>query len=47
VLICDKQRHGTGWEGLLNLNYHARSTQYIQSGNCAIDMASYPHGYAA
>lgn len=46
VLICDKQRHGTGWEGLLNLNYHQRSTQYIQSGNSAIHMAAYPHDYA-
>lgn len=46
MLICDKQRHGTGWEGLLNLNYHQRSTQYIQCGNCAIDMTSYPHDAA-
>lgn len=43
MLICDKQRHGTGWEGVLNLNYHARSQQYIESGNCAIDMSMYPH----
>lgn len=32
MLICDKQRHGTGWEGVLNLNYHGRSQQYIDRG---------------
>jgi len=46
MLICDKQRHGTGWEGLQNLTYHARSKQYVQSGSSAIDMSTYPHdGY--
>jgi twinkle protein len=45
VLICDKQRHGTGWEGLQNLNYHGRSQQYIESGSQSIDMSAYPHGY--
>lgn len=43
MLIVDKQRHGTGWEGVLNLNYHARSQQYIEFGNCAMDMSMYPH----
>lgn len=46
VLICDKQRHGTGWEGLTNLNYHARSTQYVQAGNHAINMRTFPHDAA-
>lgn len=46
MLICDKQRHGTGWEGLQNLTYQSRSKQYIQSGSSAIDMSAYPHdGY--
>lgn len=40
VLICDKQRHGTGWEGLLNLNYHQRSMQYIAGGYDAMHMRS-------
>lgn len=44
VLICDKQRHGTGWEGIQNLNYHAASQQYIESGYSALDLAQYPHG---
>jgi twinkle protein len=41
--ICDKQRHGTGWEGSLNLTYHQRSMQYIEYGSSAIDMRQYPH----
>lgn len=36
--ICDKQRHGTGWEGSLNLTYHQRSQQYIEFGSCALNM---------
>lgn len=44
VLICDKQRHGTGWEGLLNLQFHQRSMQYVESGSSALDMRCYPHG---
>lgn len=43
MLICDKQRNGTGWEGVQNLNYHHRSMQYIESGSSAIDMRTYPH----
>ncbi len=43
VLICDKQRHGTGWEGILNLTYHQRSMQYIDGGLQALDMSRYPH----
>jgi twinkle protein len=38
VLICDKQRHGTGWEGIQNLNYHRASQQYIESGYEAMDL---------
>lgn len=41
--ICDKQRHGTGWEGSINLTYHQRSQQYIEYGASAIDMRVYPH----
>jgi twinkle protein len=47
LLICDKQRHGTGWEGPQNLNFHWTSQQYIESGSHAIDMQAYPHGLAA
>jgi twinkle protein len=43
VLICDKQRHGTGWEGLLNLTYHQRSMQYVERGTHAMQMREYPH----
>lgn len=43
VLICDKQRHGTGWEGLQNLTYHHRSLQYVERGSSAMRMGSYPH----
>lgn len=43
MLILDKQRHGTGWEGLQNLNYHQRSMQYLQAGSSAMDMSSFPH----
>jgi twinkle protein len=32
MLICDKQRHGSGWEGVINLNYHQRSQQYTDHG---------------
>jgi len=40
--ICDKQRHGTGWEGVMNLTYHHRSQQYIEHGTNAMDMRSHP-----
>lgn len=43
VLICDKQRHGTGWEGVLNLNFHQRSMQYLESGSCPVELSVYPH----
>lgn len=43
VLICDKQRHGTGWEGVQNLNFHYASQQYIEHGYCAMDLSVYPH----
>lgn len=42
LLICDKQRHGTGWEGIHNLRYHQRSQQYIDGGHAAMDMAQPP-----
>ena len=42
-IICDKQRHGTGWEGSLSLSYHTRSMQYIEFGSNALDMRKYPH----
>lgn len=32
MFICDKQRHGTGWEGLQSLSYHSRSQQLIEHG---------------
>ena len=43
TLMVDKQRHGTGWEGLLNLIYHQRSLQYLETGSWALDMATFPH----
>ena len=46
MLIVDKQRHGSGWEGVLNLNYHQRSCQYIEHGSHAMDMANFPHGFS-
>ena len=46
MLICDKQRHGTGWEGLQNLTFHARSMQYLQHGSSAMDLREYPHDLA-
>lgn len=42
VLICDKQRHGTGWEGIHNLRYHQRSQQYLDTGHSAMDMSQMP-----
>jgi len=47
MLICDKQRHGSGWEGVLNLAYHRRSMQYLQAGSSAMNMATWPHEVAA
>jgi len=43
VLIVDKQRHGTGWEGIQNLYYHAASQQYIEGGSHPMQMDSWPH----
>ena len=43
MLIVDKQRHGTGWEGVLNLTFHSRSMQYIETGSSAMDMSVFPH----
>lgn len=43
MLIVDKQRHGTGWEGVQNLTFHRRSMQYIESGSSAMDMSVFPH----
>lgn len=45
-LIVDKQRHGSGWEGMLSLAYHQRSQQYIDYGHEAMALATYPHGFA-
>lgn len=47
VLICDKQRHGTGWEGVQNLAFHQRSMQYLQGGSSALNMAVWPHDGSA
>lgn len=44
LFICDKQRHGTGWEGLQSLNFHWASQQYLEHGSHAMDMSAYPHG---
>jgi twinkle protein len=46
VLICDKQRHGSGWEGLQNLAFHGRSMQYIERGSSATNLRIYPHEVA-
>jgi twinkle protein len=45
LLICDKQRHGTGWEGLQNLNFHWSSQQYLERGSVAVDLSRYPHSW--
>ncbi len=45
VLICDKQRHGTGWEGIHSLRYHQRSQQYIDIGHAAMDMSQTPERF--
>lgn len=42
ILICDKQRHGTGWEGIQPLRYHQRSQQYIEKGNYSMNMSEIP-----
>ena len=46
MLICDKQRHGTGWEGMQSLSYLHRSMQYVERGYVAADMAVFPHNIA-
>lgn len=33
VFLCDKQRHGTGWEGVKNLSFHRQSQQFIEFGD--------------
>ena len=43
MLICDKQRHGTGWEGMQSLSYLNRSMQYVERGYMAVDMSTFPH----
>lgn len=43
MLILDKQRHGTGWEGFQSLDYHSRSQQYLQGGSSAMNMSVFPH----
>ncbi len=47
VLMIDKQRHGTGWEGTVNLMFHVRSQQYIEGGCIAMNMRTYPHSRLA
>ena len=47
VLICDKQRHGTGWEGIQSLNYLPPSQQYVERGHSALHLAGYPHELGA
>lgn len=34
--ICCKQRHGTGWEGGINLWYHAASQQFLETAGAPI-----------
>lgn len=39
ALICCKQRHGTGWEGGINLWFDAPSRQYTEAAGETIDFA--------
>ena len=47
MLICDKQRHGAGWEGLQSLSYLNRSMQYVERGYAPIEMCVFPHEIGA
>lgn len=45
LLICDKQRHGTGWEGQFDLYFHYMSNQYVATNvSPSLDFSStFPH----
>ena len=43
MLIVDKQRHGSSWEGVQNLTFHQRSQQYLERGTSAMDLSAFPH----
>jgi twinkle protein len=45
MIIIDKQRHGSGWEGVQNMTFHQRSNQYIEAGSTAMDLSHFPHGW--
>lgn len=43
LVICKKQRHGTGWEGPIKLWFDKPSMQYVGAPGCLLDMAKWPH----
>lgn len=43
LVICKKQRNGTGWEGPIKLWFHKPSMQYVGSPNALLNMAPWPH----
>jgi twinkle protein len=46
LLLIDKQRNGTGWEGRIALAFHHASTQFIESSeSAAMDLREFRHGH--
>lgn len=43
LVICRKQRNGTGWEGAIKLYHDPESKQYTSFPNGAMELASWPH----
>lgn len=43
LVICKKQRNGTGWEGPIKLWFDAPSFQYVGSPDALLNMAPWPH----
>lgn len=43
LLLCRKQRNGTGWEGAIRLYYDAESKQFASNPGAAVNMFAWPH----
>lgn len=43
LLLCRKQRNGTGWEGAIKLFFDRVSKQYTATPGAFLDMAAWPH----
>lgn len=43
IILCKKQRNGTGWEGSVQLWFDKPSMQYVGSPGALLDMAAWPH----